>query len=53
MKKAVKKEWHAPKSPVGRGDFYGRGIKQPVGKSIRSYMDNPVKNVGSPPKSLA
>ena len=48
-------EWHAPRSPKGSGDFYGQGIKNPVGKVVRNYMDSPIgsKNLGTPPKSLA
>lgn len=54
MKKSLKKEWHTPRSPVGSGDFYGTGIKQPIGKSIRSYMEvsSPKKSL-NPPKKLA
>jgi len=46
---------HTPKSPKGSGDFYGVGIRQPVGKMIRSYMTDSQsgKDVGTPPKALA
>jgi hypothetical protein len=48
------KEWHAPKSPIGMGDFYGPGIKNPVGKMIDSYIDIiPKKGISTPPKKLA
>lgn len=48
------KEWHAPKSPKGMGDFYGYGIKNPVGRIVDSYMDIvPKKGNSKPPKALA
>lgn len=56
MKKVKKKEWHAPKSQMGGGDYYGQGIKNPQGRIISSSMDyhspNP-KSLKKPPKSLA
>lgn len=50
----VKKEWHAPNSPKGMGDFYGQAIKNPVGKIKTSYMDivTPMSKMKKP-KTLA
>jgi hypothetical protein len=57
MKKSkVKKESHAPNSPVGSGDYYGQGIRNPMGKIRRDYlgvMAIKPKSVKTPPKSLA
>lgn len=55
MKRSVKKEWHAPKSPVGSGDYYGTGIKQPVGKPVRSYLTDTISKseLSTPPKKIA
>ncbi len=46
---------HTPKSPKGSGDFYGVGVRQPVGKMIRTYMNDSqsAKDVGTAPKALA
>lgn len=54
-KKTSRKQAHTPKSPKGRGDFYGVGVRQPVGKMIRSYMNDSKagKDIGIPPKALA
>jgi hypothetical protein len=48
-------EWHAPRSPKGSGDFYGQGVKNPIGKVVRSYIDQRMssKKLGTPPRSLA
>ena len=31
------KQAHAGSSPVGSGDYYGTGVKNPMGKTIRDY----------------
>ena len=54
MKKVKKKEWHAPRTKIGSGDYYGSGIKNPIGRMVDSYMDNKSRiNLKTPPKSLA
>ncbi len=56
MKKAKSKPnlAHTPKSSKGMGDYYGTGIKQPMGKPRDVMGINPKKSpkVGKPPKSL-
>jgi len=46
---------HTPKSPRAVTDHYGSGIKNAVGKPLRSYLDpiESAKKIGKPPKSLA
>ncbi len=53
--KSKKKEWHAPQSQVGMGDYYGTGVKNPMGRVRDGNGVNPVKyrNVKTPPKSWA
>ena len=53
--KTSRNQVHTPKSPIGMGDYYGTGIKNPIGKMRDSYMDGPVKpnNKRKPPRSLA
>lgn len=57
MKKEVKtpKFVHTSDSKRGMGDYYGSGIRNPVGKSIDVFQTAPVKakKIGKPPKSLA
>lgn len=60
MKKAKPKtnrnQAHTPKSPKGLGDYYGTGVRQPIGRVRFSSMDmEPVspKTLGKPPKALA
>ena len=53
--KTNRNQAHTSKSSQGSGDLYGSGIKNPIGKSIRSYIE-PVKaanKIGKAPKSLA
>ena len=48
-------EAHTTKSKFGMGDYYGSGVKNPVGK-IRDVMgitDVTPKRLKKPPKSLA
>jgi len=54
-KERITPEWHAPRSPKGSGDFYGQGVKNPIGKVIRSYIQTEMtaKKLGKPPRSLA
>lgn len=56
MKKTKKtKEWHAPKSPKGMGDYYGTGIRQKLGR-MREGMGMETlstRQLKTPPKSLA
>ncbi len=49
------KNWHAPRTRKGSGDFYGSGIKNPIGRVVDSYMINDFKGIKTkqPPKSLA
>ena len=52
----VKKEWHAPKSAKGMGDYHGTAIKNPVGKirELQMNFSSPSpKKMKTPPKSLA
>ena len=55
MKKSNKTESHVSKTKYGSGDFYGTGIRNPIGK-VRDVMGmkatNP-KKLKNPPKSLA
>ena len=46
---------HVAKTKFGMGDFYGSGIKQPIGKIRSGIGSNPVpkSKLGKPPKSLA
>lgn len=56
MKKVkVPKVAHTSDSKYGRGDFYGSGVKNPVGKIIDVSTVKPMtsKKLGKPPKSLA
>lgn len=54
MKKLKRKEWHTPNTQKGMGDYYGTGIKNPMG-IMRDDMLNilPKKGKMKPPKSLA
>lgn len=50
------KQWHTSSDKVGMGDYYGTGIKNPVGRLRDSYLDikpKSKKKFGSPPKSMA
>lgn len=57
MKKTkLAKNAHTANSKYGSGDFYGSGIKQPVGRSRVSMIDfrgETPKSLKKPPKSLA
>ncbi len=57
MKKAKSKSnlAHTPKSSYGMGDYYGTGIKQPIGKvrDVMGYKPGKSTKMGKPPKSLA
>lgn len=47
---------HTSNSKIGMGDFYGSGIKNPIGRVRESMIDaRPLssKNLGKAPKSLA
>lgn len=50
------KEWHAPNTKVGMGDYYGTAVKNPQGRIIEDSMGyksmNPA-DLKNPPKSLA
>ncbi len=43
---------HTPKTSLGMGDYYGRGVKQPVGKGA-GIANVSKKKLGTPPRSLA
>ena len=48
------KQTHTSNSPIGSGDYYGTGVKNPIGKSVRDYLNNPMKaKKMTPPKSMA
>lgn len=58
MTKANKrpKQAHTPMNPKGSGDYYGMGIKQPVGRLRESYImeaNQSSKKYGKTPRSLA
>jgi hypothetical protein len=56
MKKGKPKIAHTTSSPKGSGDYYGVGIKQPVGRLRESFVmeaKQPSKKFGKIPKSLA
>lgn len=56
MKKARPlKQAHTMNAKYGMGDYYGTGVKNPMGRIIDSMGTNPVskKKMGNPPKSLA
>lgn len=49
-------EAHVMNTKYGMGDYYGTGIKQPMGRVREDLVNgNPVKSakLGKPPKSLA
>lgn len=49
-------EAHVANTKYGMGDYYGSGIKQPVGRVREDYINGtPMTNkkMGKPPKSLA
>lgn len=49
------KAFHTSSSPKGMGDFYGTGIKNPVGAIKRDFINGSLspKKVKKPPKALA
>ena len=50
------KEAHSSNKKFGMGDYYGTGIKNPLGKIRDNYMNDGLvssKKMGKPPKSLA
>jgi hypothetical protein len=52
--KGLPKQAHTSNSKVGTGDYYGTGIKNPIGKSIVNMaMPSSLKTKGKPPRSLA
>lgn len=55
IKSGIHKENHVAPTKYGMGDYYGQGIKNPIGRVRDSYVDMPMKSkkVGKPPKSLA
>ncbi len=55
MKKTKGKEWHASSNKIGMGDYYGVGIRNPMGKSRDIQIEIPAspKKLGKPPKALA
>ncbi len=55
MKKSKHKEWHASPNKLGMGDYYGSGVRNPIGKIRSSYIST-IKSsskIGKPPRSLA
>ncbi len=56
MKKVkVPRFTHTSTKKKGMGDYYGSGVKNPMGRSIDVFAEKPSKNkdLGKPPKSLA
>ena len=54
VKKPYKGEAHTPKSSKGLGDYYGQGIRQPLG-IVRSGLGQEVispPKMKTPPRSL-
>ncbi len=49
------KNAHTSNSKIGVGDYYGTGIRNPIGRMVDNYTDSPksVQKKGKPPKSLA
>lgn len=50
------KEWHAPNSKIGMGDYYGTAIKNPQGRirdDSMGYKSMNLSDLKKPPKSLA
>ncbi len=49
------KNAHTPNTKIGMGDFYGTGVKNPIGKIVDVFGNNNMSNskMGKPPKSLA
>jgi hypothetical protein len=46
---------HTPNTKYGMGDYYGSGVKNPMGREVDSYMKSTIKpgKMKRPPKSLA
>ncbi len=45
---------HTSNSPRGMGDFYGSGIRNPMGRSMDIMgLDYSKRKVGKPPRTLA
>lgn len=57
MTKKIKglKTAHTPNTQQGMGDYYGQGVRNPLGKMREGMGMRPVsqKKLGKPPKSLA
>lgn len=55
MKKLKHLENHVANTKFGMGDYYGVGVKNPVGTMRRDYINDvkPPKKTFKPPKSLA
>ena len=57
LKKAKSKanNAHTANTQYGMGDYYGSGIRNPVGRIRENMMETPMssKKIGKPPKSLA
>lgn len=53
MKKT--KEWHSSNAKIGSGDYYGTGVRNPVGTIQRDYLNGSTSKPKKmkPPKSLA
>jgi len=49
------KNSHTSNQKIGMGDYYGQGIRNPVGRSRDSYIGKIIKpkDLKKPPKSLA
>jgi hypothetical protein len=48
-------ESHVANTKYGMGDYYGTGVKNPIGTPRRDYINDVVspKKMGKPPKTLA
>ena len=49
------KQFHSSDSKIGKGDSYGSGVKNPVGKAKEIMGVKPItkSKMGKPPKSMA
>lgn len=54
--KTNRNQVHTPKSPKGMGDYYGTGVKQPLGRVVRDtigMVNLTPSELKKPPKSTA
>ena len=53
--KKVRKEFHCPETKLAMGDFYGTGVRNPMGRIRDSSVNTqiPKGKLKTPPKALA